>query len=72
MSTATTEARVAPVVWCGWQSGMGVMPDIELWNLTAPIPGHPAGSTLSRQTLERLGYTVPAPARALAGTEAAH
>ncbi|HEX2860703.1 MAG TPA: hypothetical protein VHN79_03645 [Lacunisphaera sp.] len=50
---------VAPATFHAWQSGMGVMPDFELWNLTADIPRHPKDSTLSRQTLESYGYTVP-------------
>jgi hypothetical protein len=33
----------------------------ELWTLTHDIPGHPEGSTLSRQTLEKAGYSVPSP-----------
>jgi hypothetical protein len=51
----------APARFAGWQDGMGVMPDFELFVLTADIPGHPAGSTVSRRTLERLGYIVPPP-----------
>jgi len=31
----------------------------ELWNLTADVPGHPKGSTVTRGTLEALGYQVP-------------
>lgn len=43
----------------GIQSGFGVMPDIELWNLEESIPGHPIGSTVSRQTIVTAGYLLP-------------
>lgn len=39
---------------------------VKLYNLLEPLPGHPAGSTVSLDTIERLGYrvhTVPAPVR---------
>lgn len=51
----------APANFLGVQEGLpsrGV-PDIELYNITQDIPGHPAGSTVSRRTLEANGYTVP-------------
>jgi hypothetical protein len=53
----------APAVFGGVQEGLPArgVPDIELFNLTQEIPGHPAGSTVSRNTLEAAGYTVPAP-----------
>ncbi|MBE7538476.1 MAG: hypothetical protein HS122_08695 [Opitutaceae bacterium] len=51
---------IAPAVFHGIQDGFGVFPSIELWNLTANIPGHPEGSTISRQTLEKHGFFVPA------------
>ncbi len=50
---------MAPVEFCGIQSGFGFMPDMELWNLTEAIDGHPEGSTVTRQTLEAKGYVVP-------------
>lgn len=34
---------------------------MELWNLLHDIPGHPAGSTVSRETVEAAGYDVPEP-----------
>ena len=37
----------------------GVMDGIELWTILEPIPGHPVGSTVSRQTLERAGFAIP-------------
>jgi N12 class adenine-specific DNA methylase/16S rRNA G966 N2-methylase RsmD len=33
---------------------------MEMWHLTQPILGRAAGSTVSRLTLEKAGYTVPA------------
>jgi len=51
-------------VFHGVQSGMGVMPDFELWNLTAPVGIYPAGSTLSREAIEALGYSLPEAPRA--------
>jgi len=49
----------APAIFLGIQPGTHHLPAIELWNLTAPVGDHPAGSTVSRQTLERHGYSVP-------------
>ena len=51
-------ARTAPVRWAFWQDVRG-KPSLEQWHLTEDIPGHPKGSTLSRQTLEAEGYAVP-------------
>jgi hypothetical protein len=65
--TPEGEAKPAPVTFRGLQElpasrGGGHW---ELWNLTEDIPGHPKGSTMTRQTLERMGYQVPeAPAGA--------
>lgn len=49
----------APAKFCGVQAGFKHLPDVELYNLTAPVGHHCTGSTVSRQTLERHGYTVP-------------
>lgn len=49
----------APAIYRGMQDGFGIVPDFELWDLTADIPGHPSRSTVSRQTLEAAGYYVP-------------
>ncbi|MBP8257098.1 MAG: hypothetical protein KAX37_07205 [Opitutaceae bacterium] len=55
-------ARAAlPAYFSGIQDGFGVVPDIELWTLTRDVGIHPAGSTLSRQTIEAHGYTLPRP-----------
>ena len=43
----------------GFQEGFGSRPGIELWNLVRPLGEHPAGSTLSRQTIESLGGRLP-------------
>lgn len=45
--------------YIGMQSGYGNMPSFELWNLLIDIPGHPKGSTLRRQTIEKAGYILP-------------
>lgn len=58
-SPSLPERPFAPATFCGVQSGCGVMPDFELWNLTAPISGHSAGSTVSRQSIEAAGYQLP-------------
>lgn len=52
--------KPAPAVFIGMQSGCGLRPDFALYNLTADIPGHPEGSTVSAQTLERNGFFLPA------------
>jgi hypothetical protein len=36
---------------------------LELWNLLVDLPGHPAGSTVTRQTIEAAGYALPASAK---------
>jgi hypothetical protein len=50
---------VAPAIYRGWQPGNGSVPGFELWNLTAAVGAHPAGSTVSRATLEKAGYRIP-------------
>ena len=50
----------APAYFIGWQPVPGGRP-FALYNLTRAIPGHPAGSTVSRLTLEAAGYRVPRP-----------
>ena len=59
-STAGLAARLAPARFQGMQERLSGEP-IELWNLTEDIPGHPRGSTVSRQTLEAKGFEVPPP-----------
>ncbi len=49
----------APATYHAFQEGIEGIPGFELWNLTSDIPGHPAGSTVSRRTLEAAGYEVP-------------
>jgi len=46
-------------VYHGWQDGFGVAAGFALYNLTQPVGIHPAGSTVSDQTLNRLGYSAP-------------
>ena len=51
---------VAPANFLGIQPGIpGRIPDLELWNLTESIKGHGAGSTVSRQTIEKAGFYLP-------------
>lgn len=58
-----TGEKPAPVEFQGLQEvlkkGGQDQPPLELWGLTEDVPGHPKGSTLTRKTLEDLGYTVP-------------
>lgn len=52
---------VAPAVYLGIQEGFGIVPDIELWNLTADAAGlGKAGFTLSRASIIAAGYRLPA------------
>jgi hypothetical protein len=45
----------SPAIYVGLQAGLRHQPPIELYNLIAPVGDHPAGSTVSRQTLEKHG-----------------
>lgn len=57
----------APATFVGIQEGIPgnpKFPDRELYNLTQDIPSHNAGSTVSRETLEKAGYEVPKQAKA--------
>lgn len=38
--------------FCGWQED-GEGGRIQLWTLRKPIPGHPKGSTVTRETIRR-------------------
>lgn len=66
-STGITKAGFMPSVpaenehaaFAGRQDGMGAVPDFNLYNLKHDIEGHPAGSTVSAQTLEKAGLLVP-------------
>lgn len=48
----------APAIYVGLQPGFRHQPPIELYTLLAPVGEHPAGSTVSRQTLERHGFRI--------------
>jgi hypothetical protein len=50
----------APAIFLGIQPGFNHLPTIELYNLLAKVGHHPAGSTVSRKTLEDHGYVPPA------------
>ena len=51
--------RFAPAQFIGIQDGFGLIPSIELYNLTARVGIHCVGSSVSRSTLESHGYYVP-------------
>jgi hypothetical protein len=51
--------RPVPAVFIGIQDGFGITPSFELYNLTAQVGAHPAGSTVARKVLEEHGYVVP-------------
>jgi hypothetical protein len=50
----------APAVYLGTLPGFRQQPPIELYNLLDQVGLHPAGSTVSRQTLEDHGLVPPA------------
>jgi len=49
----------APATFLGTQKGYKTIPDYDLYDLTQDLPGHPKGSTVTRETLEDAGFTVP-------------
>jgi hypothetical protein len=57
LATGSTRGT-APATFRGMQPRLRG-PAIELWNLNVDIPGHPAGSTVARETLEAAGLTLP-------------
>jgi hypothetical protein len=46
-------------VWLGYQHWRAL--SVEIYILTEEIPGHPCGSTVSRETLQAAGFSVPPP-----------
>jgi len=56
---ALADRPVAPARFIGTQQGYGMVPDFDLWNLTADLPGHPTDSTVSSETLLKHGYRLP-------------
>lgn len=50
----------APAVFAFRQPAFGPLPGFDCYTLTADIGVHPVRSTVSRKTLEDLGYAVPA------------
>jgi hypothetical protein len=48
-----------PFYYIGTMNCCGIRPDIELFNLTAPVGPHQAGATLTRESLAKLGFVVP-------------
>lgn len=55
----TQAGNAAPATYVGFQPGSTTIPGFDIFNLTEDIPGHTKGSTVSRQTLEEAGFTVP-------------
>ncbi len=53
-----TAPELAPATYATTQD-FGAAGKVELYTLTKDIPGHPEGSTVSRETLEKAGYEVP-------------
>lgn len=61
MNTIPFDARpLAPAFFVGVQEGFQHLPAIEIYNLTAQLGDVPAGSTVSRATLEDAGFYLPA------------
>lgn len=56
-------AGTLPAVYIGTVAGFRELPAIDLYNLLVPVGEHPVGSTVSRTTLERFGYRLPAVTR---------
>lgn len=54
-----TGKPLAPAIFVGIQENLPGKPPFEIYNLTEDIPGHPAGSTVVRQTLEAEGFVLP-------------
>jgi hypothetical protein len=51
--------ELTPARFLGWQPRPSGRAPVELWNLVVAIPGHPAGSTVTRETIEGAGYHLP-------------
>ena len=57
--TYPDKVRVAPAYYIGRQEMGDGIEGLELYNLTADIPGHPKRSTVSGKTLEAAGFRLP-------------
>ena len=57
------ETPTAPAVFHGYQEGWRGRPGFQMYNLTQDVVGHRAGSTVSGETLKKLGYRLPPIAR---------
>ena len=53
---AAEQGRALRVDYAGWQEGFAGAPGFHLWTLREAIPGHPAGSTVSGETILNAGY----------------
>ena len=63
MNATNENKTTAPAVFAFTQEAVTLLgkfhfPAMECYNLTADIPGHPKGSTVTRKTLEDAGYSV--------------
>lgn len=56
-----------PGEYIGTLPGFRDLPAIDLYNLVVPVGDHPVGSTVSRRTLEKHGYRMPALVRRFHG-----
>jgi hypothetical protein len=50
---------IAPAIYRGPQKDLAGKIRFHWWDLTAGIPGHPAGSTVSDRTLLDAGFSLP-------------
>jgi len=57
-TASTPSPLIAPVQFLGIQPGFGNEAALELYILLSPVGHHPVGSTVSRRTLERHGYSL--------------
>ena len=63
-ATNENSKPTAPAVFAFTQEAVTLLnkfhyPAMDCYNLTADIPCHPRGSTVTRKTLEDAGYSVP-------------
>ena len=47
------------VIFRGVQLGVAHIPDFALYDLTTDLPGHPKSSTVTKDTIEISGYSLP-------------
>lgn len=59
MDLPQSHLNYAPAWYIGRQGGFRDRAAIDLYTLFSPVGEHPAGSTVSGETLEKLGFTLP-------------